>query len=54
MQNDLPIEIWRARVRRLFRRGNSPDEIAEKLDCSAELVRLQLLVWGVLDDGEGE
>lgn len=54
MRNDLPIEQWRTRVRRLFRRGNSPEDIARKLDCSVELVRLQLWVWGLLDDEGNE
>lgn len=54
MKNDVPIKAWRTRVRRLFRRGDSPEEIAAKLNCSADLVRLQLWVWGLLeheDDG---
>lgn len=50
MRNDLPIIKWRTRVRRLHRNGKTPEQIAARLECNVNLVRVQLRIWGLLEE----
>lgn len=47
MQNDPPIERWRAYVLWYYSIGYTADEIAKALHCHPQLVRIQLSVWKV-------